>query len=340
MRYPIRTVQKSCDCRDFFRTRTVRPPVRRFARAPLSRAAPILLLMQFGCIPLTAPGQSSRPTNLYDEPTIVCRITDARLNEASGLVASRRNVDLYYTHNDSGGKPIVYVLDRTGRIVAEIRLVGAVNRDWEDIGLAPGGSVETFDVCVADIGDNLARRSEIEIYRFPEPDITPQPSETIILDVEPRIYRAKYEDGSRNAEGFVVDPLTGDGYVLSKREDGRCEAYRLPCPWSDNETTILKRVAYLRFPSAPALATMVTAADLSPDGRRLATRSYPSGWEWRLPPDEAKPDFLKLIAQPPTVLNLAVERQGEGICYSADGSAILTISEGTPTMLYEIRSTK
>ena len=34
---------------------------------------------------------------------------------------------------------------------------------------------------------------------------------------------------------------------------------------------------------------------------------------------------------------VAAERQGEALCFSADGDALLTISERTPTTLYESR---
>ena len=304
----------------------------------------ISLLLCTGCIVLPAPGQSSRPADDYGDPKTVCQITDRCLNEASGLVASRRNPGIYYTHNDSGGKPYVYALDRTGRIVTEIRLHDAENVDWEDIAIAPGETADTFDICAADIGDNNAKRKSVRIYRFPEPEIKlDEKSDTdspAVIKVTPRVFRLKYVDGPRNAEGFVVEPTTGDGYVLDKREDGRCDVYRLAAPWNEKDTTTIQRAGGLTFPPALPLATMVTGADLSPDGRRLVTRSYPSGWEWRLPSDVSKPDFLQLIVQTPTSLNLAPERQGEGICYSADGQSILTISEGTPTALHEIRREK
>jgi hypothetical protein len=292
-------------------------------------------LLVFRAAPAT--GQTSQPVARYREPVAVCAISDPRLNEASGLAASRRNPGCYYTHNDSGGQPHVYVLDRKGRICGTIRLVGAENVDWEDIALAPGEKAAIYDVCVADIGDNMAWRAGIVVYRFPEPDLGAATGR--MIDVKPQTIRCKYEDGARNAEGFAVDPRTGDGYVFTKRFDGACRVYRLPAPWTTVGITTLRQVGSLKFPEETLpLARMVTAADISPDGRRLATRSYLGGWEWRLPEGCDPDQFARIFRQEPTALKLATEPQGEALCFSADGKALLTISERTPTTLYEVRA--
>ncbi len=279
--------------------------------------------------------QQSQPALRYDSPRTVCRITDRRLREASGIVASRRNTGLYYVHNDSGGKPEVYVLDRDGRIVATLRLRGARNVDWEDIALAPGTRAGRWDVCVADIGDNARRRPEVVIYRFAEPDLSSPPKRSV--ELTPHVVRCRYQDGPRDAEALVVDPADGAGYVLTKRWDGRCGVYRLT-RWSGRQVHTLRRVGWLRFPAATLpLARMVTGADITADGRRLAVRTYVGGWEWSLATRTKAADFARLIATAPQALTLAAEPQGEAICYTPDGAALLTISEGSPTVLYELR---
>jgi hypothetical protein len=306
-------------------------------RASARVLAPWLLSAWLGSGPAPVWAQTSRPAVRYAQPQPVCRITDPRLDEASGLVASRRNPETYYTHNDSGGQPEVYVLDREGHVALTLRLVGAVNHDWEDIALAPGAGPGTFDVCVADIGDNKARRSEIVFYRFPEPQMDAMVRARGVLEIRPQVFRCNYEDGARNAEAFAVDPRTGDGYVFTKGFDGASQVYRLAAPWSATAVTTLKCIGTLRFPRAAALARMVTAADISPDGTRLVTRSYVGGWEWCLPKRDDAASFTLVFEQTPAALKLANEPQGEALCFSADGRALLTISEQTPTTLYEVR---
>ena len=178
-----------------------------------------------GCCPLLAWAQASQPTGDYAEPVAVCEVTDARLDEASGLVASRRNPGYYCTHNDSQGEPHVYVLDRSGRICLTIRLTGATNIDWEDIALAPGREADTCDVCVADIGDNKAARTEVVIYRFAEPELDAATRAAGLLDVTPSAYRCRYADGPRNAEG--VRGGRG-GRWLGLQQTSRREVSRVP----------------------------------------------------------------------------------------------------------------
>jgi hypothetical protein len=269
-------------------------------------------------------------------PTAVCDIQDRRIDEASGIVASRRHPGCYYVHNDSGDLPRVFLIDRDGRTRAVIRLKGAQAVDYEDIALAPGKSPGVWDVCVADIGDNESRRSHVAIYRFPETELPSEPGATI--EVEPTAYRARYQDGPADAEAFMVHPRTGHGYILTKRLDGRSVVYKLTAPWDAQREMVAAKVLTLELPPAPTPLRIVTAADISPDGQRVAVRCCVEGWEWRLPPGTADADFERIFQTPPARLPLAAEGQGEALCYAADGQAILTISEGVSPTLYELRA--
>lgn len=272
---------------------------------------------------------------LLGEPEVVGEIRDPRLNELSGLVESRRSPNHFYTHNDSGGAPSVYLLTRGGILRAEIRLRDAKNVDWEDISLAPGEK-GGFDVCAADIGDNKRKRKEIVIYRFAEPEL-PSASGAVV-DVTPHVYRLQYPDGMHNAEAFMVHPATGEGFLLTKNEDvgGGSELYTLAPPWNENDVNTLKRVAVVAFPQTLPLNTVITAGDISPDGRRLLARGYPVAWEWRLPDGVAVSEFAQIVTKPATEITIAAESQGEAICYSIDGKTAYTTSEGSPTKIYAI----
>jgi len=307
----------------------------RGARLTATAGRRIGILFLIGATAATQ-GQTSRPTQPYTAPEAVCTLKDDCIIEASGIVASRRTPGLYYVHNDSGDRPRVFLVDRTGRTRLTIRLKNARHVDWEDIALAPSDKGGKFDVCVADIGDNRARREELIIYRFPEVD--PAAADGATLAVQAVAYRIAYADGPANAEAFVVHPRTGDGYILTKRWDGACHVYKLAAPWNPKQRTVLPKVATLRFPEVIPLQTMATAGDISPNGRQLATRSYLCGWEWRLPATAGKSDFERIFRTEPTRLELAVEPQGEALCYAADGRGLLTVSEKLPAVLYETRA--
>ena len=98
-------------------------------------------------------------------------LEDRRISESSGLVAARRSPGLFWTHNDSGDGPFVYALDRAGRSRGTWRVEGAQAIDWEDIAAGPGPTEGQSYLYAGDIGDNGREREFVVVYRFPEPEI-------------------------------------------------------------------------------------------------------------------------------------------------------------------------
>ncbi len=268
-----------------------------------------------------------------DTPREVCRLKDSQIREGSGIAASRLHPGHYYIHNDSGDGARVFLVDRTGATRLEIRLRGVQAVDCEDIAMAPGPAVGGWDVCLADIGDNDARRASVTIYRFAEPAL-PADGATR-LEIEAAAVPLRYADGPANAEGFCVHPQTGDGYILTKALDGRCAVYKLAAPWSVGQETVLPRLRAVEMPPEIVVARLITAADIHPDGRRLAVRCYVDGWEWVLPAQTPVAEFDRIFDAPPQRLLLPAERTAEGLCYDAAGAFILTIGEGKKVLLHE-----
>jgi hypothetical protein len=186
------------------------------------------------------------------------------VSEASGLVESRRSPGTFYTHDDSGGEPEVYVLSDDGSIAATQPLAGVVNRDWEDIALGPGRSGGS--VYVGEIGDNGGSEDSIFVHRIPEPVLDGQPPGTVLPPVEPDTVELVYPDGARDAEALLVDPATGDLYVISKRES-RSRVYRAPSPAFEGETVTLEFLNELPVGG-------VVAADVCPDGQTVLVKTY------------------------------------------------------------------
>src|SRR5689334_11374701 len=114
----------------------------------------------------------------YGPPTRIAQIKDESINESSGLIASRTSPGAYWTHNDSGDGPFIYALDAHGNSLGTFRVNGATNRDWEDISAGPGPQRGRSYLYIGDIGDNNQKRSEIVVYRVPEPQLTPADKNT------------------------------------------------------------------------------------------------------------------------------------------------------------------
>ncbi len=237
------------------------------------------------------------------------------LREISGMAASQRNPGILWLHNDSGDSNRLFAIDTQGRHRGIFHLCGAANRDWEDICLGPGPDSLSY-IYVGDIGDNAATYPEKVIYRVPEPLVPPggAPPDTLLNGVA--AIRFRLPDGPRDAETLMIDPPTGDIYIVSKREPN-VRVYRLPYPQSPDSTLTAEAVAALPF-------SFATAGDISPDGREILIKNYAQIFYWCRAPGASIGDVL---AQPPLTVPYAVEPQGEALCWDAAGSGYFTTSE-------------
>jgi hypothetical protein len=269
------------------------------------------------------------------QAVLLATLEDRRIDESSGIVASRRNPGLFWTHNDSGDGPFVYAFDRAGRSRGTWRVEGASARDWEDIAAGPGPEAGTSYLYAGDIGDNEGKRDFVIIYRFAEPEINPADAkaagDAARATATAEVVRIKYPDGAHNAEALLVHPATGDIYVVTKTAAG-AGVYKLAAPYTVAGVNTFERVAVLRGPDF--FGTLVTGGDISPDGRRVALCDYANGYELTLP--DGAHNFDDVWRQTPVVIPLGARRQGESIGYRLDGAALLATSEGTPTPLIEV----
>ncbi|WP_405628910.1 WD40 repeat domain-containing protein [Streptomyces sp. NBC_00016] len=230
-------------------------------------------------------------------------IEDPRITESSGLAASRRHPGVYWTHNDSDDGPYLYAVDSaTGKTVARLTLTGVgTPRDVEAISIGPGN-----EIWVGDIGDNLGGTWQyVWIYRLPEP------KKLVDQTVKATQYVVKYSDGARDAESLLVHPKTGRVYIIDKKEDGG-HLYEGPANLSASGANIFKPVA--------AVDLWATDAAFSPDGTQLAVRGYFGGISYAWNGGKIKREGR---------LDVPLQRQGESVSYSADGTELMYGSEGS-----------
>lgn len=183
------------------------------------------------------------------------RLTDARLTESSGLAASRRHADVYWTHNDGGGlrRQVLYAIDRQGATLAAFPVLGVDMRDWEDIAIDDKGRLY-----LADTGNNEARRTEVTVHEIDEPDPAGGPR---ALSVK-RSWRLTFPGSPFDAEGLFV--WQGHGYLVSKVfNDARAQIYKFAL-------TDSAAVQTLELVATTKIDSPVTGADISADGSRLA----------------------------------------------------------------------
>lgn len=281
---------------------------------------------------------SQEVSTLFRAAATTGEVENADLDEASGLANSRSNPDFLWSHNDSGGEPTLYLMTLQGADSGRYQLAGAQNTDWEDLAIGAGPDDNINYLYAADIGDNRAVRSSLNIYRVPEPDVSIRfeqngqgnnvqvdlPAEATLNNVE--TINFVYEDGARDAESLFVDPATKDIYIITKREPSVI-LYRLPFPQSTTERNTAERVMVLPY-------TFVVAADISPSGNEILIKNYSNVYHWAKTGNET---IQELLATTPNRLNYQAEPQGEAIAWSSDESSFFTISESSgssPVAIY------
>jgi hypothetical protein len=248
---------------------------------------------------------------LFTGPKGMGKLQNKTIDEASGLAFSRIHPGTLYTHNDSGGDPVIYMIDTKGRHVGEVKLLGVENRDWEDIAIGPGSEQDRDYIYVGEIGDNKAQYDQIKIFRIPEPKVLEKK-----LEMKPEILILNYPDGAKDAETLMVDPITQDIFILSKRDSVNI-LYRAPQTAFTQGEYVLERVMELPF-------TMSVAGDISADGSQIIIKNYLMVFYWEREEGETVPEALRRKAK---ILPYKPEPQGEAIAFDPQGNAYYTLSE-------------
>lgn len=269
-----------------------------------------------GAATATPPKRPAAPALCRKLSGIVTgRVQDGSLDELSGLVQSRTDPGLLWSHEDSGAGPQLWALTPGGRVLGGVTVTGAQAVDWEDIATGPAPSGDGNVLYLADIGDNRAQRDSITVYRIAEPSPgagASAPAEQMVL---------RYPDGPRDAETLLVDPRRGTLVIVSKELSGG-RAYSVP-RFTPGEATLR------RGPQVdPAFAT---AGDVSADGRIVAVRGYTSLAVWRRHGDESI--IATLRRTPCTPATSLFEGQGEALALNRTGTAVRTVAEGAPAVL-------
>lgn len=240
-------------------------------------------------------------------------LAEPDLDELSGLVASRTQPGVFFAINDSGD-PDLFAIDETGAALARYHLEGAQNRDFEDITIGPGPGGGDY-VYIGDVGDNLARtggdaRDEVQVYAVPEPIV----GESFSTLTGVLTYRYTYETPF-DVEAIAID--TDGSLIVLTKENGTSRL--LTAPLQEGPT----QMAFVMERPFP----LVTAMDFTSAG--LLVRTYADIYHFTNLGDAATSyagDFRR--GRP------GVEFQGEAIAWRADGSGLITVSEGAAAPVY------
>lgn len=261
----------------------------------------------------------------YGAPQITGTIKSAEITESSGVVDSRCNKDVLWTHNDSGDGSFIYALNKQGAKLGTFRVGGAKNVDWEDIATYKNPAGECF-LYIGDTGNNILDRDQLTVYRVKEPSVTGETGssrENPFETEKAEAIKFSYPDGAHNAETLLVHPTTGDIYIVSKEESDPASVYKFPANFNSDSPNKLEKVSDFKVPAIPY--GLLTGGDISPDGGRVIICDYFAAYEISLPANDK--NFDDIWKQPIVKINLGERKQGEAVTYSADGKSIYATSE-------------
>ncbi len=253
----------------------------------------------------------------YGRPQQLCTLKSKKITESSGLAVSRRNPNLLWTHNDSGDDAHIYCIDRQGKRVGTCKLKKTKAVDWEDMcSYVIDGRPKLL---VADTGDNLAIRKSCQLHIIDEPQ-NPQDDVSRVQSI-----RLRYSTGPTDCEAVAVDPTLREILFVEKRFALTCRVFQASLPADGDERELLaKPIARINLP-------LVTAMDIAHDGSRAIVLTLGPAFEFTRSQGQT---WQSAFRARPRTIPMPARRQGEAICYAADGYDLLLTSEKTPTPLF------
>ncbi|WP_027660195.1 SMP-30/gluconolactonase/LRE family protein [Salinispora fenicalii] len=250
-----------------------------------------------------------------------CTVTDDRLRELSGLVATETGYIVVNDSTDVESHRRVFFLDADCEITGDpVRYSVGGPLDTEDLALSPDGKT----LWVADTGDNVtssSRRERVAVWSMP-----------VSGDERLTLHRLAYpDDEPRDAEALVIDD-DGVPVIITKVAAGKAEIFTVDgeLPSGDTEPGKMKKLGEVELPTTETEnplgvlgRTAITGAARSPDGARVVLRTYADAFEY----DVVDGDLVTALTTTEPRVTPLEDPFGEAITYTPDGKTFLTVSD-------------
>ncbi|WP_229401218.1 hypothetical protein [Micromonospora okii] len=251
-----------------------------------------------------------------------CTVTDERLREISGLVATK---DGYVVINDGTtdeSRKRVFFLDTRCRISGEpVRYSGNGPLDTEDLALSPDGK----KLWIADTGDNITnttRRERVAVWSMP-----------VDGSSRPVLHRLSYpEKKPHDAEALLIGN-DGKPLIITKVASGKAQIFAPSgkLQTGDTEPVPMTKVGEIGLPKTNTESRLgvlgrvaITGAARSPDGARVVLRTYADAFEY----DVSNGDLVGALTGGKPRVTPLTDPFGEAISYTPDGKSFVTVSDG------------
>ncbi|WP_207919708.1 hypothetical protein, partial [Micromonospora sp. KC207] len=251
-----------------------------------------------------------------------CAITDERLRELSGLVATKTGYVVINDGTTIEQRKRVFFLDTKCKLAGEpVRYSGNGPLDTEDLALSPDGE----KLWIADIGDNITsteRRERVAVWSMP-----------VDGSARPVLHRLSYpEKKPHDAEALLIGD-DGKPLIITKVATGKAEIFTPEGKLSSGDTdpVPMSRVGEVSLPKTNTpnvLNTIgrvaITGAARSPDGTKVVLRTYADAFEY----DVTGGDIVGALTGGKPRVTPLTDPFGEAISYTPDGKSFVTVSDG------------
>jgi hypothetical protein len=270
--------------------------------------------------------------------TVVGRLENAKINEASGIARSQRYPGVFWVINDDGPS-VLYAIDSSGKHRGRVKIKDASNKDWEDLASFTLDGIPYL--IAADIGDNNGKRKDVRIYVIEEPEAGDEK-----VDYAWRI-EFTYPEGPRDAESVAVDIENRRILVLTKR-DVPAVLYSLLLQPETKKRIDAERLGVVNSLPQPSKSDLEfasrqnswhwqpTAMDISNDNTQAVVLTYGGVFLYRR---DAGEDWFDAMQRRPVVISRTRNRQAESVAFSEDGDSVYITIEKKHGPIFRLPTT-
>ncbi|GAB3834198.1 hypothetical protein [Hymenobacter jeollabukensis] len=259
-----------------------------------------------GCTKKDDRGDFARVSKDYRVQT-VGRLHKQEVVESSGLALADADGNLW-THGDGGNTTWLYLVNPQGDLIRTHPVRGASNVDWEDL----AQDRQRGQLFIGDFGNNANKRRDLRVYRLSGPDL--KQVDTIRFHYpDQKLFPPKKKARNFDCEAFFYHNDSLYLFTKNRGEGNWVKEYHLPARPGNY-------VAHLA--DSIRINTWITAADISPDGRRVALLGY--GHVYLLDVQPGRP----LFEGAKSCLPLPGSGQAEALTFINDHDFVLSNEKG------------
>ena len=201
------------------------------------------------------------------EVTQLAKMDKTEVAESSGFAWAEDGSTLW-THGDGGGLNELYKVDLQGKLLETRTIPNTVNADWEDLTKDKAGNIY-----IGDFGNNNNKRRNLRIFKV-------NLNDSVKVDTiqfryaDQDLFPPDKKDRNFDSEAFFWH---NNNLYLFTKDRGREELVKV-YKVSDKPGNYVAEVV-----DSLQINTMITAADISPDGKHFALLGYGKVYLFEMP---------------------------------------------------------